>query len=471
MFRNFQRILSTTLLSAALALPAFAQRGSADFTRYVAVGDSLTAGFSSASLVLSHQQWSYPSVIARQAGTVDFQQPLVSEPGIPAEYHLQSISPLIIGPKSSGNGQPINLMLPRPYNNLGIPGARVADLLTRTGAEQDASNPFYQVVLRGLGPAVGQAAALHPTFVTIWIGNNDVLGAVTSGIAIEGVTLTPLDVFAGNYLTLLETLTTAAPTAGMVAATVPPVTEIPFASVLPPVLLDPATRQPVPGPDGKPIFLIAEFGDGTVGQLGPGAKLTLAAQSALATGYGIPAALAPMIPLPNVGKPLPNQVVLDPAELQAIEAHRNEINSLITTAAQSYNIPVLNFDPIFEAYAEGVEIAGISFSLDFLTGGIMSYDGIHPTDIGYMLIANEFIEKINESYDTSIPHASLVAFFANNAPKDDDLLVFVPGMELNLLEAPWTEFKVPFAESAITTPETTEPEAPVRRRTSRGGRG
>lgn len=469
MFRHIPKILSTALLVAALALPAFAQRGSADFSRYVALGDSLTAGFSSASLVLSHQQWSYPAVIARQTGVVGFEQPLISQPGIPAEYHLQSISPLVIGPKSSGNGQPINLMLPRPYDNLGIPGARVADLLTRTGAEQDSSNPFYQIVLRGLGPAVGQAAALQPTFVTIWIGNNDVLGAVTSGIAIEGVTLTPLNEFAGNYLTLLETLTTAAPAAGMIAATVPPVTEIPFASVLPPVLLDPATRQPVPGPDGNPIFLIAEFGDGTIGQLGPGAKLTLTAQSLLATGFGIPAALAPMIPLPNVGQPLPNQVVLDPAELQAIETHRVEINSLITTAAQNYNIPVVNFDPIFEGYAEGVEIGGVELSLDFLTGGLMSFDGIHPTDIGSMLIANEFIGEINEAYGSSIPYASIVAFFANNAPESDDLLMLVPGTELNLLEAPWTEFRAPFTETILTEPDHDQDTAPARRRTTRRG--
>lgn len=467
MFKHISRILSTALLIAALALPAFAQRGSADFTRYVAIGDSLTAGFSNSSLVLTHQQWSYPAVIARQAGVAGFQQPLVSQPGIPAELQLLSISPLVIGPKSSQTGQPINLTLPRPYDNLAIPGARVGDLLTRTGGAGDG--PMYQIVLRGIAPAVAQAAALHPTFVSIWIGNNDVLGAVTSGIA-NDITLTPIETFSTQYTTLLDTLVGAAPGAGMVTATVPPVTEIPFANVLPPVLLDPQTRQPVLGPDGNPIFLIAEFGDGTFGQLPPGSKLTLAAQPLLSTGYGIPAVLAPMIPLPNVGKPLPSTAVLDPAELAAIESHRQAVNHVIATESAARNIPVLDVDAIFTEYAAGVGIAGIELSLDYLTGGIISFDGIHPTDIGNMLVANEFLDLINESWNARIPYASIAAFFANNAPEDDDLLVLVPGMEMNLLEAPWSEFKAPFTETTVGEPDDDQQNpAPTRRRTTRRG--
>src|ERR1700719_1458148 len=77
------------LLIAFVAAPLFAAaRGTADFTRFVVLGDSYSAGVESASLNINHQQFSWPSVLARQAGAPDFQQPLVSFPGIGPELLL-----------------------------------------------------------------------------------------------------------------------------------------------------------------------------------------------------------------------------------------------------------------------------------------------------------------------------------------------------------------------------------------------
>ena len=58
--------LATAVVVAALALaaPMFA----ADFSRFVALGDSTGAGFTNASLNERHQLWSFPAIIARQAG-------------------------------------------------------------------------------------------------------------------------------------------------------------------------------------------------------------------------------------------------------------------------------------------------------------------------------------------------------------------------------------------------------------------
>src|SRR6266542_868161 len=110
------------LLVTFLAVPLFAARGSANFTTFVAIGDSYGAGVESGSLNLNHQPFSWPAVIARQAGVADFQQPLVSFPGIGNELQLVDIihfPPTIL--PATGSGQPINLNLPRPYNNLSIP--------------------------------------------------------------------------------------------------------------------------------------------------------------------------------------------------------------------------------------------------------------------------------------------------------------------------------------------------------------
>src|SRR6185436_8077360 len=75
----------------ALLLSGTTVSAQTNFQTYVAVGDSLTAGFSSASLVVTHQSGSYPARLARQAGVAGFQQPTVSDPGIPPELALVSL--------------------------------------------------------------------------------------------------------------------------------------------------------------------------------------------------------------------------------------------------------------------------------------------------------------------------------------------------------------------------------------------
>ena len=183
-------ILKTVLLALALAAAtAAASFAQVDFTRYVAIGDSLTAGFTSGGLVQTAQVNSYPAILHRQATGSDagFQQPLISAPGIPPLLQLVSLSPLVIT-RLPGQGQPLNLNLPQPYNNLGIPCATVGDILnTKSGGIFDLilRNPAFQNTT-----AIQQALALHPTFVTVWIGNNDALNAATSGI-VNDQTLTP----------------------------------------------------------------------------------------------------------------------------------------------------------------------------------------------------------------------------------------------------------------------------------------
>lgn len=461
---NKTRITLTLVAALALTTPLLAQPGSADLSRYVALGDSLTAGFTNGSLVMSHQQWSYPQVISRAAGFGDIEQPLISEPGIPPELQLFSLQPLIIAPKAPAdqNGQPINLMLPRPYDNLGIPGARANDLLVQRGDGQNA-NPFYQIVLRGQGSAVEQTIFLNPTFVSVWIGSNDVLAAVTSG---STAAMTPVDSFAESYQTIIGALRTQLPGAGMVTATIGPVTAIPFATTLPPVLADPVSGQIVPGPDGGPIFFIAELGDGSVGQLSPGSLVTLNAQPFLATGYGLPPQLAPLFPnLPDVGKPLPGAVVLDTAEVQAITVRTEELNDVIRQTSAAAGIPVVEVGEAFQEYLEGVEVAGVTLDTSFLLGGIFSFDGVHPTDIGYTLIANEFIEVINEAYGSNIPYASIVPFFANNAPPEAS--GYPDTSVASLLASPWS-YHLDMSFTSIEVEEEQEEEETTTPRRRRG---
>lgn len=395
--RSIIHVSLVAMFAAALAvLPAAAQPGGADFSRFVSVGDSLTAGFISGGLIADVQENSYPSLIFQQATGAPasaFEQPLVSPPGIPALLQLRSLSPLVIA-SASGMGLPLNLTLARPYSNLAVPGAEVADAL-RTVTDNGG---LHDLILRGLGTQVQQALVQQPTFVTVWLGNNDALAAATSGVVIEGVTLTPAAEFEADYRAVVGALAQSG--AGLALANIPEVTAIPFVTALPPVLINPATNQPVLV-GGAPVPLL-----GPDGPLRPGQDfLLLTATQELAVGNGIPLALG------GSGLPLSSQVVLSADEAAAINARVADYNRVIRSVANEVGAALVDMNAIFAEIARsGVLVGGIDFGTDFLTGGLFSFDGVHATPLGYAVVANAFIDAINAKFGNSIAQVGLSPF-------------------------------------------------------------
>jgi lysophospholipase L1-like esterase len=408
----------------------FAARGAADFTRLVAIGDSYGAGYENGAVSQEHQPYSWPAVLARQVGLTIcpptatatdncFAVPYISYPGLGSSSELvlnDIISyPPVITP-AAGSGQPLMLTFGRPYNNLSVPGYTVGAALTLTGKE--ANSGLGQVILRGLGSEVDQAIALHPTFIAVWLGGNDFLGSVTSGTSAG---LTSAADFKTQYEAMLDKLIAGAPSAGMVVGTLPtnPV-GVPFLNTVQRVLIDPATRQPALV-GGQPIPLIGDLGNGVFGPVPAGAYITLPAGSLIATGYGLPSQLAAFPPFndktkyPNVGKPLPGSVVLTADEISAIVARIAEYNTIITAAAQTRNIPVADIKGLFDRVASRQLFVGpFQITGDYITGGFFSLDGVHLTDLGYILFANEYIKAINGGYGTKIPVASVTQLLADN---------------------------------------------------------
>jgi lysophospholipase L1-like esterase len=414
--KMISKIAAALLVASLFAVPGFAARGQADFTRFVALGDSYGAGVSNASINERHQQFSWPAILARQANAPDFVQPLVSFPGLGPELQLVNVVsfPPVIQP-AAGQGQPLLLNFPRPYNNLAIPGAAVQDMTRATGA--NAGPSAAQFILRGLGTPVQQALVQNPTFIAIWIGGNDLLGAVLSGTPSN---LTPADTFRTAYNAMLDQLVAGAPSAGMIVGNLPTnALSLPLLTTVPPVIINPATRQPVLGPNGQPITLIYQASPTQVAQLPPGSVVLLTAAARIGTGVGFPPTLANIPPfnlLPNVGTPLTDAEVLTPDELTAIAARAVEYNQIIQQAAQQRDIPVADINALFNRFATpgGMRVGPFTFSPAYIQGGLFSFDGFHLTDIGYMFFANEYIRTINREYETQIPVASLSQFFQNN---------------------------------------------------------
>jgi long-chain fatty acid transport protein len=365
------RLAGRAVLSVAAVLAAVSVGAQTNLTTYVALGDSLTAGIVNGSLVETHQRHSFPAILALQAGVTGFEQPLISDPGIPIELVLVTLTPPVVAAKAATPGAPLRLDLARPYNNLGVPGSTVSDLLTRT---TDAGG-FHDLILRGRGTALSQGTSLHPTTLTLWIGNNDVLGAAVRGQAIEGVTLTPLPVFRAAY----QSVVTAVKASGafVVAANIPDVTAVPFVTTIKPYVVSPSTGAPVLV-NGQNVPLI-----GPAGALSADARVTLAASPLLLRGEGIPTSLG------GTGRPLPDEVVLDPGELSAIRARIDQFN-------QAATIPVLDVHAFYTDVAtRGRDVGGVTFTSAYLSGGLFGYDGVHPTELGYALLTNEWIRTID----------------------------------------------------------------------------
>jgi lysophospholipase L1-like esterase len=400
-------LLALALLVTAGAASAQVDTGTANFTRYVAFGDSLTAGFASGSLVRSHQSTSYPVLIFRQATgrTTGFEQPLVSEPGIPGILTLQSLLPRIVIAPTPGQGQPINVNLPRPYDNIAVPGARLHDLLATT------QGGLHDLVLRGLGfTQLQQGLSLQPTFATLWIGNNDVLAAATSGIVVEGVTLTPAAQFDAEYRQVAAAI--AATGARMAIANIPDVTSIPFVTTV-------SRFQTLP--TGQTVTLI-----GPNGPLQAGDFVLLSASADIAAGRGF-----------SPANPLADSQVLSAAEVASIQARVNSYNATIAAVANERGAALVDVNAALRELATtGVNIGGIIYRSSFLTGGIFSYDGVHPTAFGYAYIANLFIDAINARFEAEIPLVDLFPFvFGTNKAGADPGFVFTEAARRSLLKS------------------------------------
>jgi lysophospholipase L1-like esterase len=427
MKRTFRAAASAGALMALLVSPLFSQT----FRKYVALGDSLTAAVEGNCLVERHQRRSYPKLVADALGIGDFQQPFISERAVsgPVGVCLGAVDAggtITVGAVSQ-QGAPTNAALARPYDNLGIPGANAADLVDLRVANPsgNTANRFAAAILRNFGPgpagippggpfegrnAVEEANLLSPDLVTVWAGPNDVLGAALSGTAIDGVTLTPVALFESKYTQVMTGVSTGGRT--VVVLNVPDVSAIPFTTTVPPVLVDPATRQPV------------VIGGSTVPLLGPrttatcstapcplpdGTLVTLGASALLAQGTGIPTAAG------GTGQPLPDGsfsppatlnpgVLLYPEEVALIRQRTADLNARIASIASANGATVLDIHAIFEDIgAHGYEAGGgIVLTNAFLTGGIFSADGVHPSNLGYALVATKIIQHLNATEGTDL---------------------------------------------------------------------
>lgn len=171
-------------------LPALTA-GQADFSNYIAVGASFSAGFTDGALFIAAQQNSFPNMLSSKFALVgggSFNQPLMNDNigGFLFNGNLASNPRLFFngtGPVVLPATPTTEITMPvsGPFNNYGIPGAKSFHLgfpgygFLNPYFGRMASNPTSATV-------IGDAVAQNPTFFTLSeIGGNDVLAFATSG--------------------------------------------------------------------------------------------------------------------------------------------------------------------------------------------------------------------------------------------------------------------------------------------------
>lgn len=457
--------------------------GSADFSNFVSVGNSLTAGYSDSGLFAKGQAVSFPNILNEQfklAGGTDFKQPLMADDtgGFLVGGNVADANRLIFDAATAGlsraSGTPTTEMttvLSGPFNNMGVPGAKTYHLVapgygSAANLAVGAANPYFvRMASAPDATVIGDAVAQSPTFFSLWIGNNDVLGYASQGgngvdhnatmnmdpstYGANDITFAP--VFESVYSQLVAALT--ANGAKGVICSVVDVKNAPYFKTVPhnPVPLDAQTAAVLnsaqaygaynAGIQQAFAYLVAntpmtqEMADAEIAKrtisfsAGEGNAVVILDEDLTDLTAINPALVSmrqatadDMVVLPamsfigtladpsdplsvnGVAVPLADQWVLTPEEQASIDSATALFNMSIKNIADANNIPYIDVNTLLTEINEGGKVvAGTTITADFVTGGAFSLDGIHPSPRGYALVANEIIRTINASYGSNLP--------------------------------------------------------------------
>jgi lysophospholipase L1-like esterase len=264
------------------------------------------------------------------------------------------------------------------------------------------------------------ALALHPTLTTVWLGANDVLHFAFSGGAFTGADN------AAQAQADLTQIVSSLQRAGsaVVVANVPDVLKTPFYFSV--------ATPPAPQACQLQNFTICDLE-----ALGVPAANAAAITSSIATKYGLGTSgyltlqgfLSEVTASPQFSADLDalaggnglGSMYVTPALAASIQQENDAINSGIAAAASATGVPMVDIKTMFDDVASGnvqdpyaAQALSVSpgkcCSLAFL-GGLLSFDGLHPSNTAYALVANGFIDAINAKYKTTVSDINISSVY------------------------------------------------------------
>ncbi|MBN2173410.1 MAG: SGNH/GDSL hydrolase family protein, partial [Bacteroidales bacterium] len=303
-------------------------------------------------------------------------------------------------------------------NNFGVYGAKTVHLLAPGyGNEQGlyavppTANPYFVRFASSPSTTIlADAMAKNPTFFTLWIGNNDVLGyALTGGL---GDTITSPQWFQAYLGMILQTLTSNGAKGAI--ANIPSVTSIPFFNTVPYNGLVLSSQAQVDGLNaaysqlgitfnlGQNPFIIADAtSPAGLRQIKNTELISLAVSQDSLTcgGWGSM-------------KPIPEQYTLNESEINNISSAIQSYNQIISDFANQMGLAYVDVYSELILAENGIVIDGVSLSTELVTGNTFSLDGVHLTPVGNAYVANLFIRAINEKFGATLPLVNITEYDA-----------------------------------------------------------
>jgi hypothetical protein len=308
---------------------------------------------------------------------------------------------------------PASTVFPR-YNgetnslqNLGLPGMSVLQLL-RPGLGNSSNqgtpanyNPYFERML----PANDNRTYFrlfnksNPTFFTCWLGMGDVVNYAMNGGSCGTL---PTNAQIQALVTRMVDSLSAGGTKRGVIANIPSVQYLGFAKVKP-LELQAKFQQQANDPNLKiwiTSLLRANDTNFEVIPVRTNDFITPAGLAALGkNGHGL-----------SQGDPLTAKEVLDIHEVTVLEdrisinGFNKIINTLVTVESSKYynKVVLADMQSLYGTLSNGVIYDGVKYDLKPVTGGFYSNDYFSPTARGQAIIANTFIQAINDKFGASI---------------------------------------------------------------------
>ncbi len=356
------------------------------FERYAALGNSITAGVQSNGINDSTQAESYAILLARAFGLdigSEFNPPSLTSPGCPPPLVNVFAGERVdggLGTDCFGRTEPGALI-----HNVAVPGAKVIDVLSNTDPRSNP-NPLTALLLEGK-TQMEIVQALAPTFVTVWIGNNDVLGAAVVG---DPTLATPVRLFAKDYHALVHRLRRAKVRGGVLVG-VAQVTGIPFFS------------------PGAAYWQVAQLGAfpptlTVLANCGPDAAGGVGEATLVPFGYGFGVLLAQAAQGTPVTLDCENDPpVLTGSEILELTETVDKYNRIIARAAHRMGWVYWDPNPWLNSLSAAGEVPLFpnTTGLDAVIrpfGDWFSRDGVHPSGLAHQDLAARVLKAIEARY-------------------------------------------------------------------------
>jgi len=365
--------------------------GAPNFSNTVVIGDSLSAGFQNDSLLDSQQPNGWESLVATHAGFT-LTLPLIASPGVPNVEQLTSVGPPAVITTASGTSSGRDNPSQQP-TDLAVPGHKLNDLINDAPTAAPTTNEDIITDLV-LGFPVGnnksqmnETIQLNPSAIFLWIGNDDALQADESGTP---TTITPVGTFTQQYQQLLTTLHNQTK-ATLIVANIPDVTAVPYLAPAATLISQVAAQTGLP-----PSQVSTDLG------IQDGDLVNASGQSQIQSDVkAIQQGQAPT--------PLTDADFLDPTEITAIQSTVDQYNAAIAQQVSAVGGVLIDMHTFFQNLQQnGYTVNNYHATTAFL-GGLFSLDGLHPTNTGYALVANQFIDTMNSSLKTTFADVNVSA--------------------------------------------------------------